>query len=340
MSTMESELPTGNCKVFQLHLHPNMHVHRDIDRLPAFRNAVITIGTFDGVHLGHRQIIEQLKSVAQSVKGETVIITFHPHPRKILKEGQSPVSLITTIEERIELLNEAGIDHLVVTPFTEEFSKVSAADYIEHFLLAKFHPHTVIIGYDHHFGEGRKGNFKMLEEFSKKGLFDLKEIPAHLLDQNLVSSTAIRKNIAMGQIKEANELLGYDFFFEARIVHGNKIGRTLGYPTANLILENEEKLEPGNGIYAVRAQIIDTGEKGRTYSASFKGMMSIGIRPTIGGISRVIEVHLFDFDSNIYDKLLRVYVCHFLRPETKFDGLDALRKQLDEDKKQSVRFLQ
>ena len=339
MSTMESELPTGNCKVFQLHLHPNMHVHRDIDRLPSFRNAVITIGTFDGVHLGHRKIIEQLKSVASSIQGETVIVTFHPHPRKILKEGQSPVPLITTIEERIELLKDAGIDHLVITPFTEAFSKISATDYVEQFLVAKFQPHTVIIGYDHHFGEGRKGNFQLLLQYNQRGIFDLKEIPAHQLDQNLVSSTSIRKAVAAGHIKEANDLLGYPFFFEGKVIHGNKIGRTLGYPTANLSIENEEKLEPGLGIYAVKASILSNNQQQQKPLPLYHGMMSIGIRPTIGGTNKVIEVNLFDFNEDIYGKTMRVFVCDYLRPEVKFSGLEALQKQLDEDKKQSIQRL-
>lgn len=301
-----------------------MKVHRDINQLPLFQRAVITIGTFDGVHSGHRKIIDQLRTEAQQVEGESVIITFHPHPRSVLRAGQSAVSLINTIEEKIELLEKSGIDHLVIVPFTEEFSKLSATDYVEKFLVDRFHPHTVIIGYDHHFGAGRTGDFKLLEQYRDKGYFRLKEIPELLLNENSVSSTAIRRSIAEGKIELANQLLGYDFFFEGKVIHGNKLGRTLGYPTANIEVLNPDKLIPSNGIYAVEAML----DRQHTM---LKGMMSIGIRPTIGGTTRVIEVNLFDFKKEIYHSILRVYVKHYLREELKFEGLEALTRQIAQD---------
>jgi len=316
-----------------------MQVHRNIELLPPFRNAVVTIGTFDGVHSGHRQIINQLKEEALKNKGETVIITFHPHPRKVVAAGKSPVMLINTIDEKIALMKQAGINHLVIVPFTESFSQLSAREYVEDFLISKFHPHTVIIGYDHHFGKGRSGNYKLLEEYNAQGAFQLKEIPEHLLHQNIVSSTAIRQSILAGDIEEANELLGYDFFFEGEVVEGNKLGRTLGYPTANVELYDEEKIVPANGVYAVRAT-LSNNEKAiilpGNESDLLKGMMNIGIRPTIGGNKRVIEINLFDFNKDIYGSTLCVFVKKFLRPEIRFNGLDALKNQLALDKIESI----
>lgn len=307
-----------------------MKVYYSTDTIPAFKNAVVTIGTFDGVHSGHRHILEQLKQEAARIGGETVIITFHPHPRKVIAHGQ-PVKLINTIEEKIELLDKNGIDNLVVVPFTESFAQQIPEAYIEKFLVEKFHPHTVIIGYDHRFGKDRKGDYKLLEEYSARLGFDLMEIPAHVINNNTVSSTRIREAISKDDIDTANTLLGYDFFFEGTVVDGNKLGRTLGYPTANLRIENEEKLIPGDGIYAVEAAIGN--------SQLLKGMMSIGIRPTIGGTDRVIEVNLFDFNENIYGATLRVYVKKYLRSEVKFNSLDALKDQLAKDKEDTLRVL-
>lgn len=301
-----------------------MKVYQYTDQLPYFKNAVITIGTFDGVHQGHRQIIHHLKEVAAEVSGETVIITFHPHPRSVLRHHD--VQLINTIDERIGLLDAAGIDNLVIVPFTDDFSQLTAEQYVEHFLVEHFHPYTIIIGFDHRFGHGRKGDYRMLENYAAQGLFQLREIPEHLINNNTVSSTRIRKSILHGEIEEANKLLGYPFFFTGTVVHGNKLGRTLGYPTANIELSQTSKLVPSNGIYAVTATI------GNISSIIYKGMMSIGVRPTIGGTERTIEVNLFDFDRDIYDQQLRTYVHAYLRPEQKFNDLQSLTAQIDNDK--------
>jgi riboflavin kinase/FMN adenylyltransferase len=259
-----------------------------------------------------------------------VIVTFHPHPRKVVAAGQTPVFLINTIEEKIELLEKSGIDNLVIVPFTEAFSQQSPEAYIEHFLIEKFHPHTVIIGYDHRFGKGRKGDYRLLEEYSVKLGFDLKEIPAHVIDDSTVSSTRIREAILGGDIEQAGSLLGYDFFFEGKVVEGNKLGRTLGYPTANLQVLSEEKLVPGNGVYAVTV-VLPSGEKKQ-------GMMNIGVRPTVDGTKRMIEVNIFDFDQDIYGKIIRVYVKKYLRGEQKFNGLDALKQQLALDREHSLQY--
>src|SRR5687767_10530631 len=270
-----------------------MKIHYDIDQLPAFRNAVITIGTFDGVHMGHRQLIQKLKEEALKIGGETVIITFHPHPRKVVSSTILGIRLINTLDEKLGLLKELGIDHVVVVPFTEAFANQPAEDYIKQFLIDRFHPHTIIIGYDHRFGRDRQGDYLLLEKHAMDLGYQLKEIPKHILDNISISSTKIREAILHGDIQTAETLLGYPFFFSGTVVHGDKLGRKLGYPTANLKIKDEEKLVPGNGIYAVYAELA--GESNR-----FKGMMSIGFRPTVDGKKRVIEVNLFDFDREIY----------------------------------------
>lgn len=325
-----------------------MKVYYSIDGIPAFKRAVLTIGTFDGVHLGHRQILDQLKQEAARIDGETVIITFHPHPRKVVSADQPAFHLLNTIEERIELFDRNGIDHLLICPFTAEFSQQTPEEYIEHFLVEKFHPHTIIIGYDHRFGQGRTGNYKLLEAYSGRLGFKLMEIPPHVIDENTVSSTRIRHALLESEVDQANSLLGYDYFFEGTVVTGNQLGRELGYPTANIRVENPEKLIPGNGIYVVETAILEketTGDTKTTVQGAgsgkaslLKGMMSIGIRPTITDNRRTIEVNIFDFNEDIYDRTVRVYVKHYLRAEVKFDGLEPLIAQLAKDKEDSLRY--
>jgi riboflavin kinase / FMN adenylyltransferase len=344
-----------------------MKVHYDIDSLPLFRNAVITIGTFDGVHMGHRQIIDKLKEEAKSIDGETVIITFHPHPRKVVSSTILGIRLINTLAEKIELLEQLNIDHLVVVPFTDAFANQEAEDYVQHFLVNKFRPHTVIIGYDHRFGRERKGDYLLLEKLAPVFNYELKEIPKHVLDEISISSTRIREALLNGNIEIADKLLGYEFFFSGTVIDGDKLGRKLGYPTANLKMMDEEKIVPHNGIYAVYAEVrsqklkvksqnneIDDSNREEDsrfneFSDSrlptpnpglrFKGMMSIGFRPTVDGKKRVIEVNIFDFNKEIYGEELRVYVKKYLREEIKFDSLDALVKQIDQDKVESLKVL-
>ncbi|MBL0056964.1 MAG: riboflavin biosynthesis protein RibF [Chitinophagaceae bacterium] len=304
-----------------------MKVHYSTEELPAFRNAVITIGTFDGLHLGHRLIIDNLLSEAARVGGESVIITFHPHPRKIVSSVITGVRLINTLAERIELLEQTGIEHLVVVPFTDFFANQTAEEYIRDFLVQQFHPHTIIIGYDHRYGKDRTGDFHLMEALAPVYDYQLREIPGHVLDAVKVSSTRIRNAILHSQVEEANKLLGYLFFFEGEVVHGDKIGRTIGYPTANLKCTDEEKIALGDGIYAVYAAL-----EGKRY----KGMMSIGFRPTVNGKKRVTEVNLFDFDEEIYGKPLRVTVKKYLRSEVRFNGLEELKQQLHLDKEASL----
>jgi len=307
-----------------------MTVHTNIQQLPVFKNALITIGTFDGVHGGHQQIIQLMKSEAAKVAGETVIITFHPHPRKIVGTLKAPIYLLNTLDEKIALLEKYGIDHLVVVPFTEAFASQSAEDYIADFLVKTFHPHTIIIGHDHRFGKGRTGDFKLLEDKASEYDYEVKEIPGYMLQDMTISSTRIRAALLQGDIDTANHLLSYDYFFSGKVVEGNKIGRTIGYPTANLLVADENKLIPGNGVYAVIIN-IDAARIN-----NLLGMMNIGFRPTVDGTKRIIEVNIFDFDQDMYGETLTVTLKKHLRSELKFDGLDALKAQLAKDKEDAL----
>ncbi len=304
-----------------------MTVHTDIHNLPAFANAIVTIGTFDGVHKGHQQILQLMSDEARKVNGETVIITFHPHPRQVIAANQSELFLLNTLSEKISLLERYGIQHLVITPFTEEFSLQTAEEYIEKFLVKTFRPHTIIIGHDHRFGKSRSGNFELLEEKARQFNYVVKEIPEFMLQDNTISSTIIRQALQKGNIDTANEYLGYHYFFSGTVVEGNKLGRTIGYPTANLNITENKKLIPGNGVYAVKVTLN---------KVNYCGMMNIGVRPTVEGVNRMIEVNIFDFDKEIYGSTLTVHIHKRLRNEQKFTGLDELKKQLGKDKDAAI----
>ena len=306
-----------------------MQVYRNTDAIPSFHNAVLTIGTFDGVHTGHQQVIAQMKKEAAQIPGETVIITFDPHPRTVVNAA-SGIRLINTTEEKKELLSDKGIDNLVIVPFTEKFARLSAEEYISQFLISHFHPHTIIIGYDHHFGKGRTGNYKLLEKAAATYHYTLKEIPAHVLDSISVSSTRIREAIAVGDMETANILLGYTFFFSGTVTEGNKLGRTIGFPTANLQIGDSYKLIPSDGVYAVDVVVDDAPD------IRLKGMLNIGYRPTVDGSKKVIEVNIFDFDRLIYGRTLKVFVKRFLRIEQRFSGLEELKAQLAEDRREAL----
>lgn len=306
-----------------------MQVHSSVENLPVFTRSVITIGTFDGVHTGHQKIIQALVDEAQKVNGESVIITFHPHPRKIINPN-TRLELLTTLEEKIEILSTAGIDHLVVVPFTFLFAEQNAEAYLEDFLINKFHPHSIIIGYDHHFGKNREGNFQFLEKNAEAYDYKLIEIPVLVLDEISVSSTKIRQAIQQSQVENANALLGYSFFFSGRVVRGDQLGRTLGYPTANLQYVDRDKIELGHGVYAVH--VVINGEQK-------KGMLSIGNRPTLTESGEKIEVNIFDWEKDIYGATIKVIVHHFLRAQEKYSSLDELKNQLSKDKEASLKVL-
>jgi riboflavin kinase/FMN adenylyltransferase len=309
-----------------------MRVYRDINQLPNFRNTVITIGTFDGVHTGHQQIIKELKMEAESIGGETIILTFHPHPRKVVQVMDDNVKILHTIDEKIQHLAQLGIDHLVIIPFTEAFSLMDAKTYISEFLVKYFKPAIVIIGYDHRFGKNRAGNYLLLESMAKEFAFKVKEIPEHLINQAIVSSSQIRRFLKEGTIEQANYYLGYTYTISGIVIQGDQRGRTIGFPTANILIEDKDKLIPANGVYAVTALLKDE-------NIVVKGMMNIGIRPTIGDDKKTIEVHLFDFNQMIYGKKMDIALVAYIRPEIKFNSLEALKSQLAADKNQIQQLL-
>ena len=303
-----------------------MTVHHDLKQLPAFKNAVITTGAFDGVHIGHQEIISRMKQIALEIGGETVIVTFHPHPRKVISSIPGEIKQLTSLEERIALLTQSGIDHLVVVNFDYAFSNLTADEYVKTFLFDHFHPHTILVGYDHRFGNGRNGNYELLQKFGTELGFKVEQIHEKIIGDVIVSSTHIRNYIQEHAIEKANALLGYPYLFDGFVVRGNQIGRTIGFPTANLHINNEEKIIPSNGVYAVKV-------KGKCLEdIIYNGMMNIGIRPTVDGQKKVIEVHILDFDQDIYEQNLTVMVYEYIRGEVKFDGLEALKAQLAKDK--------
>jgi riboflavin kinase/FMN adenylyltransferase len=283
------------------------------------------------VHLGHQKIIHQLKEEAQSINGESVLITFHPHPRHIIHPDLQLPEL-TTLEERIQLLRRYGIENLVVVPFTQAFAAMTAENYIREFLVEKFKPAKIIIGYDHKFGNKREGDFKLLEQLASIYNYVVKEIDEELIQESIISSTKIRAALLNGEVETAIAYLGHPYSFKGKIVLNNQTGRSIGFPTANLEIHENNKLIPGNGVYTVTAQLEGDERK-------LKGMMNIGMRPTVNGQSRSIEVHLFDFNEDIYDRHLTVWLHHYLRSEQKFSGLPALQEQLHKDKLRSIELL-
>lgn len=301
-----------------------MKIHRDIEQLPVFNNTVITIGSFDGVHLGHQMILHQLVQEAKKINSSSVVISFFPHPKIILGQSSEGLKLINTIEEKANRFELLGIDHLVLIPFNLEFASLSAQAYISDFLVKHFRPHTIIIGHDHKFGKNRLGDFDLLEKSGQQYGFKVLEIPEHILSDVAISSTSIRNKISGGNIDEANKLLGYAYHFSGTVEHGNELGRTIGFPTANILIEDELKLIPADGVYAVIVEIEKSG--------SLYGMMNIGNRPTVDGKSRTIEVHIFNFNETIYDQTLTIQVIQRIRSEIKFSHLDELKAQLSNDK--------
>jgi len=311
-----------------------MQVYKNIAELPEFTNAVITIGTFDGVHLGHAKILQQLVKEARAIGGTPVLITFYPHPKQVVINTKNPIYTLSSQSEKYRLLEEKGISHIVEVPFNKDFAEQPAAEYIKNFLVDKFNPHTIIIGYDHRFGRNREGNFQLLENEAEKYGFKVKEIPEKVLQDVIISSTKVRDALHDGDIGAAAAYLGYDYFFTGKVIEGNKLGRTIGYPTANLQIEDEQKLIPANGVYAV--DVLLDPSKGKE-AVQLKGMMNIGVRPTVDGTKRVIEVNIFDFDEMIYGHELKITLRKKLRNEVKFNGLEELKAQLAKDKLEAER---
>ena len=301
-----------------------MQVHHDLNQLPSFLHAVVTIGSFDGVHAGHQQIIEQVIGLAKAYHGESVVITFHPHPRQIIYPRDTSLKLLTSTDEKILLLDQLGIDHLVVVPFTVEFSRLSADEYVENFLFGKFRPRCIVVGYDHRFGLNRQGDINYLRWFGKKLGFEVVEIEKQEVDNLAVSSTKIRTALDQGNVETTARLMGHFFLLSGTVVSGNKIGSELGYPTANLDIAQTHKLIPPDGVYAVWAHC-----QGKRYG----GMLYIGIRPTLPGVKkRTIEVNLFDFNKDIYGERIRLELVAHIRDDQTFGDLQGLKEQLAKDK--------
>lgn len=296
-----------------------------------FKNAVVTIGAFDGVHLGHKKIIETVVAEAKAIHGESVVVTFFPHPRTVLNPEDQNIQLITSQKEKFLLMQELGVDHLVVLPFTKEFAQLPYNQFIEEYILKHVHAKVLIIGYDHQFGKQREGDFSSLKALAEERNFTVKQISALGVQNLSVSSTRIREALFAGDIVLANKYLGHDYFISGKIVKGNRIGNTIGFPTANVNYDDALKLLPSNGVYAVTVKYKDR---------YFKGMLNIGVRPTIGAANKTIEVNIFDFSEDIYKKEICVYFKARIRDEVKFSGLDELISQLHKDKEQCLKILE
>jgi riboflavin kinase / FMN adenylyltransferase len=307
----------------QLKIFYTLKIYHNLDDFSPLPYAVVTSGTFDGVHLGHQKILDRLKEVAAKHGGETVVITFWPHPRLVLNPTETKLKLLNTFEERIELLKEQGIQHLLRIPFTKEFSNISSADFIHTILVTKIGTKKLVIGYDHHFGKNREGSFDQLRLNGPLFGFDVEEIPKQEVDNIGISSTKIRTALESGDVTTAKSLLGRPFSITGRVVQGEKLGRMLGFPTANLDLDSHYKLIPAEGIYAVTVS---------HESKLYKGMLYIGQRPTVGGVHQTIEVNIFDFSKDIYGETLQVQFIDSIRKDIKFNDLEALKKQLALDK--------
>ena len=306
----------------KVYYHPD-----DFTRLPF---AVVTSGTFDGVHLGHQKILNRLKEIASQHHGETVVVTFWPHPRLVLHPEDTSLRLLNTFEEKAELLKQAGIDHLIRIPFTREFSQLSSEEFIIRILVQTIGTRKLVIGYDHRFGHNREGSFEELKKNAPRYGFEVEEIPPQDVDHITVSSTKIRKALEQGDVETANQLLGRPYALRGQVVKGDRLGRLIGFPTANIQIDTHYKLIPADGVYAVTVQ---------HEAKNYRGMMYIGFRPTVGGIHKTLEVNLFDFDKEIYGDELVVHLHARLRADNRFSDLDELRQQLLLDKQKAEEFL-
>jgi riboflavin kinase/FMN adenylyltransferase len=306
-------------------------VYYSIEEFKTVNKTAVTIGTFDGVHTGHNVIIEQLKNAATKIGGESVILTFFPHPRMVLYPDDNELRLLNTIEERTEMLRRAKIDHLIIHPFSKEFSRLSSTEFVRDILVNKLNVSTLVIGYDHHFGRNREGSFEHLQELAPLYDFNVEEIAAQEIQQVNISSTKVRISLSNGEILAANQFLGYNYFIKGIVIEGNKMGRTIGFPTANIKVDQWYKLVPSKGVYAVRVKLDNR---------TFDGMLNIGNRPTLNkNDNETIEVNIFNFEEDIYNKEIQIEFYERIRDEQKFNNLDALKKQLEIDKQKVIQIL-
>jgi len=287
------------------------------------------LGTFDGVHAGHRKILERLTQNVENGKYESLVLTFFPHPRMVLQE-QSGIKLLNTIPEKIDLLEKIGIENLVIHPFDESFSRLTAQEFVKNVLVDKFHIQKIIIGHDHRFGRDRTANIDDLITFGKQYDFEVEQISVQEVNDVSISSTKIRNALMEGNMALVNEYLGYEYFLTGTIFKGKQLGRTIGFPTANLQIEENHKLIPRNGVYVVKSAINQK---------TVFGMMNIGFNPTVAGENLSIEVHFFDFDADLYDQKIRVSILEYLRSEQKFDSVDLLKEQLEKDKNTALAYI-
>ncbi len=300
-----------------------MKIYKGLKEFKKVRNPVVTVGTFDGVHIGHSKIFQKMAGIAKACGGETVVVTFHPHPRLVVHPDSKDLKFINTQERKYDLIEKIGIDHLVIIPFTSEFATTDAGTFVKDILVDKIGVHELVVGYDHHFGQNRKGSFEELLKLAAEFNFRVEQIPAQDINNIAISSTKIRNALNEGDIKAANMLLGYEYSITGIVVEGNRIGHKIGFPTANIKLQDEYKLITAIGVYACRVQC-----KGKIYL----GMGNIGYRPTINNSDLTIEVHIFDFDEEIYGETITIFFVDRIRDEVKFKDLDALKTQLINDK--------
>lgn len=307
-----------------------MKIFHSIYEFHSDKKTILTLGTFDGVHIGHAAILKKLTQNTADGKFESAVLTFFPHPRMVL-QGKSDLKLLNTINEKIDLLEKIGIENLIIHPFDANFSQLSAEEFVKTVLVDQLHIQKIIIGYDHRFGKNRTANIDDLTAFGLKYGFEVEQISAQEINDISISSTKIRTALEDGEINLANEYLGYSYFLSGTVVKGKQLGRTIGFPTANIELEEEYKLVPKNGVYIVVAEID---------GKSVYGMMNIGFNPTVQGEKRTIEVHFFDFDLDIYDRHIRVAILQRIRSEEKFESVEFLKIQLGKDKDFSIQYIQ
>ena len=299
-----------------------MIIYQGLDDIQPLPNAVVTSGTFDGVHRGHQTILARLTEVAKASNGESVLITYWPHPRTVVSNDSQNLKLLTTLDEKASLIDQAGVDHLVIIPFTRSFSQLTSEEYINQILIEKIGTKKLVIGYDHRFGRDREGGFEYIKAHQHEYGFEVEEIPRQDVDAVGVSSSKIRAALNEGNVRTANQFLDRPYSLTGTIVKGRQLGRTIGFPTANMQVDDAAKLIPANGVYAVS---VEYG--GQTLG----GMLNIGFRPTVAGTHQTIETYIFDFDKDIYGEHMTLRFREFLRPEQKFDGLPALVAQLKRD---------
>lgn len=307
----------------------NLKIFHSINDFSSPKKTILTLGTFDGVHIGHKKILEKITQNTENEKYESLVLTFFPHPRMILQE-ESAIKLLNTITEKIDLLEKTGIENLVIHPFDESFSRLTAEEFVREILVEQFHIQKIIIGHDHRFGRNRTANIDDLIDFGKKYGFEVEQISAQEINEISVSSTKIRNALEEGDIVLANKYLGYEYFLTGTIIKGKQLGRTIGFPTANLKIEENYKLIPRNGVYIV-SSIIN--------NKTVFGMMNIGFNPTINGENQTIEIHFFDFEADLYHQKITVSLLHRIRSEQKFDSVVLLKEQLEKDQNYAKAFL-